>query len=333
MPRRLFLIQRLLFIPRQLTIKMKFKKLIFIFVFFAVFLTLLSSKVKAQEENQSAIAVGPAILEEILIPGQTHQAKVVVSNITNSPLPIKSSVRNFLQREEVPLDSLFRYDASAWIYVNPPDFILQPTEKKEVTITIETPPDAAPGGHYATVYFEPLVPMIALSPKTTYSLARVGVLAFLVVSGEINEKGFIEEIKGRKFSQSGPIELKVSFKNEGNVHLLPSGKIFLTDWRGREVAVLISKPALVLPNTSRDLVFVWEKKYPIGKFQAEVELIFGSEQIKSSLEGFNFWIIPVVPFLLPLFLLTTIFIVVILKRERFILALKILFGKNIKQNL
>jgi len=166
------------------------KKTLLIITFLAIFLSFFSSKTKAQEEeNKSALAVGPAILEQILTPGVESQAKVFVSNLTNIPLPIKSQVSGFLSKEEFPVDKKYVFDASSWIYVDPADFILQPNEQKEILVTIKTPEGAAPGGHYATIYFEPLVPVVALSPQTTYSLARVGVLTFLVVKGEIIEKG------------------------------------------------------------------------------------------------------------------------------------------------
>lgn len=306
------------------------KKTILIFTFLAIFLVFFPSKTKAQEEeNKSALAVGPAILEQILTPGVETQTKVFVSNLTSTPLPIKSQVSGFLSKEEFPVDKKYVFDASSWIYVEPADFILQPNEQKEILITIKTPEGAAPGGHYATIYFEPLVPVVALSPQTTYSLARVGVLTFLVVKGEIIEKGTFENIKFKNFYQSGPIKMEIAFKNEGNVHLLPTGKIFLTNWQGKQAASLTSNPTLVLPSTTRDLVFNWDKRYPIGKFWLKGEIIFGNDQQKEPFEGFSFWVIPIMPLLIPFLLLTALFIIVILIRRRLLLALKILFGKNI----
>ena len=125
--------------------------------------------------------------------------------------------------------------------------------------------------------------------------------------------------------------MEIAFKNEGNVHLLPTGKISVTDWRGKQVVVLNSNPALVLPNTTRDLIFNWDKKYPIGKFWLKGEVIFGNDQQKESFEGFSFWVIPIMPLLIPFLLLTAFFIIVILIRRRLLLALKILLGKNINQ--
>ena len=317
--------------------KQKKKSKIFLLFFFLFFLIFSGfNKIQAQsqtiddldKENQSAISVGPAILEEILTPGEEHQARVVLTNITNFPLPIKSIVKDFLPKEEIPFDKRNIFDASSWIRIEPIDFILQPKEQKEVEIFITAPIESSPGGHYATAYFEPLVPVVALSPQTTYSIARVGVLMFLVVKGDIVETASVGVIRGSAFHQSGPIKLTISFKNEGNVHLLPSGEVSIIDWRGNQIATLVSRPLLVLPDTSRDLVFTWDKKYPFGRFIAKPKVIFGSEQVKNSSHQFVFWVIPIWPILLPILLLTTLFILIILKRGRFVLALKVLFGKN-----
>lgn len=332
MTRKPFHTQQPLFIQLQPIIKMK--KLFLNFIIFVILINFSSSKISAQEEeNKSALSVGPALLEQILTPGAETQTKVLVSNLTTMPLPIKSQVSGFLSKEEFPVDKKYVFDASSWIYIEPTDFILQPNEQKEILITIKTPEEAAPGGHYATIYFEPLIPVVALSPQTTYSLARVGVLTFLVVRGEIIEKGSLGAVKIKNFYQSGPIKMEIALKNEGNVHLLPTGKISITDWRGKQVASLTSSPALVLPDTTRDLVFNWDKKYPIGKFRFEGELIFGNDQQKKSFGSFSFWVIPILPLLIPFLLLTAFFIIVILIRRRLLLALKILFMKNINKEI
>ncbi|MCJ7829497.1 hypothetical protein MUP50_00185, partial [Patescibacteria group bacterium] len=170
---------------KQLTIGL----LIVAFLFYLVL-----TPVLAQETpNQSALGIAPAIIELVLDPGKRKETKVSVFNITNFPLPIKGHVKSFLP--ENSSDSSEIFDASSWFKLEPSDFILQPRENKEIKIIVKPPLKAEPGGHYATIYFQPLLPVEVLSPQTAYLTARIGVLAFLIVKGEITEEASLDGIQ------------------------------------------------------------------------------------------------------------------------------------------
>src|SRR5688572_9879331 len=94
------------------------------------------SPVHAQTPPQSALAVSPAIFEAVLEPGKPATKTVTVTNTANVPLPIKSSVKSFSVLEEVSEQDRALFDASAWFKVSEPDFILQPKQKRLVTVVI-----------------------------------------------------------------------------------------------------------------------------------------------------------------------------------------------------
>lgn len=293
-----------------------------------IFCLLTFPRVFAQEQSrQSALGVSPAIIEIVLDPGKKKETKVSVFNVTNFPLPIKGSVKSFVPKEEIAEEAEEIFDASAWIKINPADFILQPREKKEVKITIIPPQEAEPGGHYATVYFQPLVPVEVLSPQTAYLTARVGVLVFLIVKGEIVEKAWLGDLQTVKFRQFGPIEFTALFRNEGNIHLLPSGEIKIFDFRGREVETLKISPVTILPKATKELVVKWPKKYLFGKFTTQAKILYGSEHKKLESDPIEFWVVPWIPILFSIGALTFFTIFLILVRGRLILAFKVLIGK------
>jgi len=279
------------------------------------------------QPRQSALGVSPAIVELVLDPGQRSETTVSVFNVTNFPLPIKGSAASFTAKEDIPPGARNVFDASAWIELEPADFILQPRERKEVTISLTPPEGAEPGGHYATIYFQPLIPMEVLSPQTAYLTARVGVLAFLIVRGDIVEEASLGGIQTAKFRQFGPVEFVLPFKNEGNVHLLPSGEIVIADFRGREVEKLTISPVIVLPETTRELVVPWPKKYLWGKFTARTEVRYGSGPESLAGDPVEFWVVPWLPLVILLGLLTFLIIFYILARKRMGLALKVLLGR------
>jgi len=301
------------------------KKILFFcstfFIFFA--------PVQAQEQpKQSALGVSPAILELVLDPGKKSESKVTVINVTNFPLPIKAMAKNFNLNEEILGEEKEIFDASSWIKIEPADFILQPLENKEIKITVSTPKKAPPGGHYATVYFQPLIPVEVLSPQTTYLAAKVGILNFFIVRGEIKEKMIISNFEVLKTSrQFGPVDLKFNLINEGNVHLSPSVEASFFNSRGKKIETIKINPVTVLPKTSRALEISWPKKYLFGKYFAQVNILYGSEHQKLESEKIIFWIVPWRYILVSIILLTTIIYFIIIVRKRFILAVKVLLGK------
>ena len=295
----------------------------FIFYFLSFIL------VYAQEQpTQSALSVAPAIIELVLKPGEVKETKISITNVTNFPLPIKGAVKAFIMEDILitGTESKEMFDASSWFLLEPSDFILQPRETKEVEVMVITPVGAEPGGHYATIYFQPLLPVEVLSPQTTYLTVRVGVLAFLIVKGDINEKASLGDLQTAGFRQFGPVEFKIPFKNEGNIHLTPSGEILIKDFRGRELVKLTFSPKIILPQTSKEIETTWDKRFLLGKFTAQAKIVYGSEY-KRLEKTINFWVIPWLPILIGVFLLTMFLVFFILVRRRVFLAIKVLLGK------
>lgn len=258
-----------------------------------ILLGLLAPNLRAQQAPQSALAVSPAIFEAVLDPGKTTKQKITVTNTANVPLPIKASVKSFTVNEEVASENRGIFDASTWFKVQEPDFILQPKQKREVHLTITPPTDAEPGGHYATVYFQPLLPAEVLSDTTAYLTARVGVLAFMIVKGDIIEQAKpAGPLSTAKIQQSGPINFRFKVKNEGNVHLLPTGRVTIYDWRNREVAKLPLAPTMILPKTQKELTVTWDKTRSFGLYHAKLDLVYGSEHKPLMFVPASFWVLP-----------------------------------------
>ena len=123
--------------------------------------------------TESALSASPAILETVLELDKVTTTSVTIQNNTNFPLPIKGSVSAFLSTEKINEENKDTFNASRWFSLEPADFILQPNEVKKVEVTINPPKGAEPGGHYATIYFRPLIPQDAVSSGSTISLALV----------------------------------------------------------------------------------------------------------------------------------------------------------------
>ena len=74
-------------------------------------------------------------------------------------------------------------------------------------------------------------------------VTRAGILVFLQVSGEINEKGEVIEFSlsnGKFFTFKAPEDFIVNFKNQGNTYLKPRGEILIKN------ILKIKRPAQIL---------------------------------------------------------------------------------------
>lgn len=260
----------------------------------AVVPRLTGAQVSDSPASQSALAVSPAIIEEVLTPGKAAGFVLQVNNVTNYPLPIKAMVRDFaVQSEELEKADRSRLDASKWFTLEEPDFILQPRQVRTVKGTIAPPADAVPGGRYATIYFQPLVPQEVLGPSTAYLSARVGVLAFLVVKGDIEQKAaFHQDLRAPGVAQHGPIPFDFSLSNTGSVHLMPKGKLTIRDWRGRTTKAMDMPAGIVLPGAAKKYQLEWTAAGAFGKYTAELAVSYGSENTVLDKQMVTFWVVP-----------------------------------------
>lgn len=279
------------------------------------------------QSNKSALAISPAIIEKVLTPEKTETFTLLVTNLTSFPLPISGTVKNFVALEEIEDDRKRElYDASKWFTVNKPDFILQPKQTRQISVSITPPKGSEPGGHYATVYFQPLLPEAALTPSTAYLSARIGALAFLIMPGALDEKLTIDSFSVPKVHISGDVPFTMLAHNEGNVHLSPNSSVIIRNWRGKKVAERTIKASIILPGTQKIYATAWDKPLGFGKYTAIVEISYGTEG-KNTSESATFWIVPWTMVVLLCILLPAT-IVAIRTRGRWKKAWRILQGKS-----
>lgn len=225
--------------------------------------------------GQVALGVSPAITELILEPGQSQKLLIEVTNLTNQPLSIKAAAGMFQLTEEVAEKDRAIFDASLWIKFDQSDFILQAGQQKHVTVIVTPPPNAEPGGHYATILFQPLVPVAPDETIAAYVGTKVGVLNLIIVKGDLQETLTIKDISAPPLSQHGPIEFSLALQNAGNVHLMPTGIVEIYNVWGKQVETLTLPPTLVLPKTTKNITITWDNKR-FGYYKAKATIFYGT---------------------------------------------------------
>ena len=280
--------------------------------------------------SETSLTVSPAILEKVLEPGTVSTASATVTNTTNFPLPIKAQVDAFIGNNNLTKLQSSVFNSSSWFTLEPSDFILQPSESKDILIKIAQPKNVEPGGHYATIFFQPLIPSDVISPSSTISLARVGILSFLIAPGNIKELLSIKDFTVKPWSTFGPISFDVELQNEGNVHTSPSGNIIIKDLLGKTVKTLDLDPSIILPTTTNTQNIVWDKQLLFGRFTANLTINYGNAQGSLTFAPLVFWVVPWPLIVIGIALLTLLYNVFIVHIERVKLAISVLKGKDVK---
>lgn len=193
---------------------------------------------------------------------------------------IRGSLSALIPEQNVDENFVKAYDASPWFQLESPDFFLNPGETRVVVAKLAVPNNAEPGGHYATIYFQSYVPMVTDLQTSAQLNARVGVIVLLTVRGDVQEKvvtaGAVKA-PGVQF-EAGPTNLQVGIRNEGNVHVLPSGSITVRNVFGKKVKELFIPLGHSMPGTTRTYRQEWEHGPRIGIYRVESSITFGSQR-------------------------------------------------------
>ena len=194
---------------------------------------------------------------------------------------------------------------SRWIHLSPDPIFVRAGGSQDVPFTVEIPPNAEPGGHYAAI-------LVGTEPgglHATGTLLKVSSfvssLFFARIKGDVVESGRIREfLSSQELYQTPKADFLLRFENTGNTHVRPQGDITILNMWGKERGkVLINQDAdsnfgNVLPKSIRRFQFSWEGNndpFDIGLYSAVVTLAYG-ENGKQNVTGKTyFWVVPVVP--------------------------------------
>ena len=284
------------------------------------------------QDTTAGLSVFPAIIEMSGDPGQSNKVNLNITNTTQTPLPVDLDVRSL-----VPVDSIIDlsrrvdFDASKWIKLDTSQFALEPNATKTITVTIEIPDTALPGGHYAELYIKSLQIQTSVNnqPAQTRLIPEIKVPVLVRVSGDAKEELSIKQENAfpATIQNRMPLTTTVSIANTGTVHLLPTIAVQL--WKGDILAQeTLINPFIVLPNTVKTVELPWTPDVSSGLYKATVELRYGTNQQADSLSKESILVFPpwYVVFGIPASLVVIIYLVI--KRRNITAAIRVLIGKN-----
>lgn len=273
-----------------------------------------SAQQGAQSQPQTqgqAFTITPALIELSANPGDTTKATIKLTNLSASTLEIKSEANDFGSKNETGEPNIIfdannetPYSLKKWISLSS-NFSIKSKETKTIDFPIKVPKDAEPGGHYAVIRFTGTA--TAEDGSNVALSASIGSLVLLKVSGETKEKASIagfyaahSNFAQSSFFETPPISFVERLKNDGNVHVKPTGTVEVKDMFGNVVSTMRvngdpsdtkNQPRSVLPQSIRRFDQTLKDKPMFGKYTAKLSVAYGDSQQKME-QTIEFWVIP-----------------------------------------
>jgi hypothetical protein len=278
-----------------------------------------------------ALTISPAKIALSANPGETIEFRMSVRNDLDKSATFYSTIENLtVKGGEEPVFLPADFGLPTWIEVQK-EITLGPKERVEIPVLIRVPKDAPPGGHYAAIFWQ-TAPPDRKEPGIGI-VTKVGALILLEVSGEVVEKAEVLSFGAeKKFFTHLPVNFSFDLKNEGNVHIIPEGRVYIKNLFGKTVTSLNVNPGgfYALPQTTRRFFtqsfepkggmpkiegkgFFTELKreisgFALGYYRANLNLEYGKGK-KVIEANFGFWVLPIRVLSLSLLILAIILLI------------------------
>jgi len=263
-------------------------------------------KSKIDIPAQNDFVVEPGKTEIFLNPGESVTKYITITNRIGKNVKFKLTTEDMVGTDD-PLspikllgDERGPYSLKNLIIPEVNEFALDLGEKIIIPVTVSVPIDAEPRGYYGALIVsnEPEILGLEQSKENEGKarlISRIGSLFLLRINGKGNESGSLEDFKiigpKKPFYEKRPSGFEILFKNTGNVHLVPYGKITIRNFLGKDVSEIPVDAYFSLPDSIRYREVLWEEGNGLGRYTAHLSLYkgYGNENEESEL---SFWIIP-----------------------------------------
>ena len=261
-------------------------------------------------EEKGDFVLGPGKTEFFLEPGQKEKIDLLVTNRLGRTMDFKIGIEDFRGSHDPNESTVLLgeekgpYSLRDYLYPEITEFTLEHGQRMILPVVISIPEDAEPGGLYGSVLVSNNPPRKELEAEKQTAkgqmrlISRIGCLFFVRVKGNVLEEGFLKELRlgklkeKKKFYEKGPISFVTVFKNQGNVHLNPYGKIEVVNLLGRKIDEVEVKPFFVMPDSERLSEVKWNREFLFGRYKALASINRGYGEGIIDQKSVVFWVLP-----------------------------------------
>ena len=220
------------------------------------------------DDKSSTVMVSPMTQKVILVPGDSYEGSIKVSNPISAKQNLDYSVHigSFSQHsDQNSVDDYGAVDTDArsgynqmidWIVLGKKTGSVEPNSTDVIPFTINVPTDAPAGGQYATILVrdETDNSQDADGDVMIKSVAQIASIIYAEVTGKTRNEGVVLENNVPSFLMNNNLEATSMVRNDGNIHT--DAEYILQVWPAfsdEEICTNEEDPAksLVMPETER----------------------------------------------------------------------------------
>ncbi len=253
----------------------------------------------APELEVQGVRITPFIFEQSVQKGESFTGDITLTNTTAAPVTLSLAIRDFIpagRHGEVRFlpanqETDSHFSLSNWVEIQKqPDYTLDPGQSTRTTFRIHVPTDADDGTHYGGILFSFSE---GKAENGTTVIQSIGAILIAKI-GYANGSGTVETFTTpQHIYASSTVPFVATFRNTGNVHFSPKGKIEIKNIFGKVVglAYINENAQISLPDTVRQFESVYKGKFMVGKYTATLTLVFGNPKLEAQ-KTIGFWVLP-----------------------------------------
>ena len=214
--------------------------------------------------------VTPTVIQVTVPAGGSSAGKISIKNVGTEDLQLSGRVMDWKyagqegEKKFFPIGAL-PYSCSRWVSFSPPTLALKPGETKEVSFSLAVPKNAQ-GGYYSTIIFRGMGKVQPQGGVTVNLAIEMGSLILVEIDKTQNLKGVIKDFTVNT-PQGRPLEVKVRFKNEGNVRVEAKGRLSILDKDGNAIGWTRFPPVKTLPGDEWTTSTTWPGQLKPGHYR------------------------------------------------------------------
>jgi len=208
---------------------------------------------------------------------------------------------------------------TSWIEISRGRVAIPPSESAEVPLKISTHPFAEPGEYHVFIGFVSASKR-SIAEETAMRGDAEGVIVKITVTDErVDAMRITSMTVDRIVSREDERKVEITVENSGDIASAPRGELIFYNSRGREViAVPVNESGeLISPDSEKTFTAVIPFSDDIGRFKANVNLLYGENQRANLYDTTSFFMLPLQYLLLLIgFFSVLIVILLVLMRNR-----------------
>jgi len=242
----------------------------------------LARKINAQTQTFTAI---PPRLEISAKPGEFVQKTIQFRNEGDETTYLSIVTKDFIVKDTAGTPEFVtslvsgKWAASSWISLSPSSIAVAPKQTANITLYVNVPLDALPGGHYAGVLYQGTgtAPRIGGGVGAGSAIQQVvGTLVYLTVEGPVTEQALVKKFEMPSFLEFGPVPFRTEILNNSDLHITPKGQITIRNMFGKMETVIPLEERNIFPGTSFIYENTWNAKYLLGRYRADLSVAYGT---------------------------------------------------------